>query len=100
MALARPQQELALDVPFGRRDSRNRLFRFMLIAGDLKENAGALAIRRNRDLRDVAQGDPRITQLAFNNYADLFFQRLAYPFPMMLFAPLLRHLFYIPVKNS
>ena len=70
-----------------------------LVARDFYINARAFAVRRQRNFRYSAKRNSRITQLAFNNYADLFLQRLAHPRPVVRPAPMLRHVIYIPAKN-
>src|SRR6476620_4394036 len=99
VAHAQANQQFAPDVPLGRVDGRYRLLRFTIIARNLDVYARALAVGREHNLANVAQRNARVTQFPFNDHADLFLQRLTHPLPMVLFAPLLRHGFYIPAKN-
>src|SRR5438270_240745 len=99
VAHAQPDQKFALDVSLGGVDGRNRLLGFTIIARDLNVYACALAVGRQHDLSNVAQGYAGVTQLTFNDDADLLLQRLADPRPVVRPAPLLRHWFYFLTKN-
>ena len=83
VAHAQADQQLALDISLGCVDGLNRLFRFVLIARNLNVNPRAFAVRRQRDLRHIAKRNARIAQLAFDDDADLFLQRLTYSRPMV-----------------
>ncbi len=87
------------DVPFGGGDGLHRLLALLFVAFHFEKNARALAVGRQQNLGHVAQSNPRIAQVALDNDADLVLERLAYPSPMMLFATLFWHLFYVTVKN-
>src|SRR5689334_12119321 len=99
MAHAHADQQLTLDIPLGRVDGLYRLLLLALVARDLYVNPRAFSVRRQRDFRYGAQSYPRIAQLAFNDDADLFLQRLAHARPVVRPAPMLRHVIYIPAKN-
>ena len=99
VAHAHSNQQLALDVPLGCVDGRNGLLRFLLIARNLNVHTRTLVVRRQRDLRYVTKRNAGIAQLAFDDDADFFLQRLTYSFPMVLSAPVFRHGIYIPTKN-
>src|SRR5579871_5437580 len=99
MAHAHADQQLALDISLGRVDGLYRLLLLALVTRNFYINPRAFSVRRQRNFRDGAQSYPRIAQLTFNNYADLFLQRLAHARPVVRPAPMLRHVIYIPAKN-
>jgi hypothetical protein len=98
VAHTQPYQQLALDIALGRVDGLYRLLLLAFVARDFYVNPRALSIRRQRNFRYGTQSYPRIAQLTFDNYADLFLQRLPYPRPVVRPAPMLRHIIYIPAK--
>src|SRR5215470_4637406 len=73
-------QQLAPDISPGSVDCLKSLLAFVFIAFNLQEDARALAVRRERDLAYRAQGDSRIAQFTLDNGANLFLERLTYPF--------------------
>src|ERR1041385_8953604 len=99
MTHAQPYQQLAPDISLGRVNGRNSLLLLALVACNLNVNPRAFSVRRQRDFGYSAERNSRITQLTFNNDADFLLQRLTHTRPVVLPAPMLRHVIYIPAKN-
>src|ERR1051326_6590026 len=99
MAHAQPHQQLMPDIALGGVDRPDRLLRLMIITSDGNKDLGAFAVRCEHDLCDVTQRYAGVAELAFDDDADFFLERLAYALPMVLPAPLFRHDFYFPIKN-
>src|SRR5262249_13407636 len=91
VALAQTFQDLVADKTLSRIDGFQRLRALMLVAFHVQVDAGAFAVRRQGNLGYTAQRDPRVAQFTLKYGANLLFQRLAYPFPVMLSATMLRH---------
>src|SRR5438477_1663108 len=91
MAHAHAFQQLTAYIALRRFNGFQSLPGFTLVALNADKHARAFAIRRQQDFRHMTERNARVTEFALNDRADLFLQRLAYTFPVILFSALLRH---------